>query len=273
MPGDDPPDRDFLLDVVRRAPMLAALRRESLTPRDLRERLDVSKSTAHRNTTSLAERGLLRKSDGEYALTELGRSVADVVATFETDVETTLRLAPLLDAVSGIDPPCPVDAFTDATVTTTEQGDPFGPLARFVSLIDETDWFRMADSYAIAPAYIDEVQGRVLDGLEAEVVERPAVLEDIMENYPRRCVRLCGSEFFTIKLLEGLPFGLVILDDRIGVGIRDPDTGTPHTFVDTGADEAREWAETMFESYWDEATHLDHFTPKALGEAIEAQAE
>jgi predicted transcriptional regulator len=266
-------DRELLLEIVKRAPMLVALREESLSPRDLQERLDVSKSTVHRNATSLADRGLLRKSDGEHTLTGFGQEVADVVSTFEADMETTVRLAPMFDAISGTDPPCPIDAFADATVTSTVQGDPFGPLARFVSLLGETDSLRMAASYAIAPAYIDEIQGRVLDGLEAKVIERPEVAEDIMENYPRKCVRLCGSKYFTLKLLDDLPFGLVILDHRIGVGVRDPRTGTPRAFVDTDADQAREWAETVFDSYWSEATRLDHFNPKELREVIEAQAE
>lgn len=272
MVGDEAIDRDFLLEVVRRAPMLAALREESSSPRDLQERLGVSKSTAHRNATSLAERGMLRKSDGEHTLTEFGRAVSDVVAAFEEDMETTVRLGPMLEAVSGTDPPCPIEAFADATVTSTDHGDPFSPLARFVSLVQETDTLRMADSYAIAPAYIDEIQGRVLDGLEAAVIERPEVTEDIMENYPRRCVRLCASEFFTLKLLDDLPFGLVILDHRIGIGVRDPETGRPRAFVDTDANEAREWAETLFDSYWNEATRLNRFNPKALSEAIETEA-
>ena len=273
MAGDEPLDREFLLEVVKRAPMLTALREEALSPRDLTARLDVSKSTTHRNATSLTERGLLTKSDGKHMLTESGRRVADVVSRFESDMGTIIRLTPLLDAVAGIQPPFPIDAFADATVTSTTRGDPFGPLARFVSLVSETDSFRMADSHAIAPAYIDEIQGRVLDGLEADVIERPEVAEDIMEHYPRRCVRLCGSEHFSLKLHHDLPFGLVILDDRIGVGVRDHRTGTPRAFVDTDARKAREWAKVVFDSYWHEGTSLDHFTPKELREVIEAHAE
>lgn len=269
MEGDETVDREYLLEVVRRAPMLAALREESMTPRDLEHRLGISKSTRHRNTTSLTDRGILEKSDGEYRLTESGRAVADVVATFETDMQTTIRLAPMFDAVSDSLPGCPTDVFADATVTTTDQGDPFGPLARFVSLVRETDSLRMMDSYAIAPTYIDEVHGRILDGLHTEVIERPDVANDIMEHYPRKCVQLCASEFLTMKLFDDLPFGLVILDDRVGIGVRDDETHVPRAFVDTDASEARDWAETLFETHWSEAVPLRRFNPKALQEAIE----
>lgn len=270
MTGDESIDRNLLLEVVRQAPMLAALREEPMDRHDLMQHLNISKSTSHRNANSLAERGILRKSNGEHTLTEFGQAVADVVVTFEKDMETIVRLAPVFEAISSTNLPWPIDAFADATVTTADRGDPFGPLARFVSLVSETDSLRMADSYAIAPTYIDEIHGRVLDGLETEVIERPEVAEDIMENYPKKCVQLCASDFLKMWIHDDLPFGLVILDHRIGIGVRAPEMGVPRAFVDTEANEAREWAETVFESYWDEATELEGFNPRALSETIEA---
>lgn len=272
MVEDAHPPRDLLIEVVRRAPMITALREEPLDRRDLEQRLEISKSTAHRNTTSLAERGLVERTDGKYKLTELGEAVAEVVATFEADMGTTVRLAPLFDAVAGIQPRCPIHAFSDATVTTANQGDPFGPLARFVALVQETDTLQMLDSYAVAPTYIDDIHGRVLEGLETKVIERPDVAEDIIENYPQKCVELCASEFLTMRLHDELPFGLVIMDSRIGIGVRDPNTGAPRAFVDTDDPEGRGWAATLFESYWCDATRLRRFNPKALREAIESDA-
>ena len=273
MAGDEPVDRELLLEVVRRAPMLAALREEAMTRRSLEDHLGVSNSTVHRNTRSLAERGILTKSNGEHTLTEFGRAVADAVTTFEADIRATTRLSPLLEVVADTVPRCPTDVFADATVTTTSTGDPFAPLARFISLVRETDSLCMADSYAIAPTYIDEIHGRILDGLETKVIERPDVAADIIENYPRKCVQLCASEYLTMKLHDDLPFGLVILDGRIGIGIRDAESGVPRAFVDTEANGAREWAEAVFESYWSEATQLHRFNPTGLEEAIESEAE
>lgn len=270
MINDAPPHRDLVGEVVRRAPMLAALREGSLDRRGLQERLDISKSTAHRNITSLAELGLVERSDGEYKLTGFGEAVAEAVATFEAEMRTTVQLEPLFDAVAGVRPQCPIDAFSDATVTTADRGDPFGPMARFVSLIKETETLRMFDSYAVAPTYMDEIHGRVLDGLETKVIERPDVAEDIMENYPRKCVELCASEYLTMRLHDELPFGLVVLDSRIGVGIRDSNTGAPRVLVDTDDFEARAWAKSLFETYWRDATRLPRFNPKALREAIES---
>lgn len=263
---------DLRIEVVKRAPMIAALRESALDRRALEERLGISKSTVHRNTTSLADLGLIVRSDGEYKLTEFGEAVAEVVATFEAGIQTTVRLAPLFEVISDIRPRCPIEAFSDATVTTSDSGDPFGPLARFVSLVQETETLRMFDSYAVAPTYMDEIHGRVLDGLTTEVIERPDIALDIMENYPRKCVELCASEFLTMRLHDALPFGLVVFDSRIGIGIRDQVSGTPRAFIDTDTPEARAWGEELFESYWSEATRLDRFNPKALREAVDSEA-
>ncbi|MWG36823.1 helix-turn-helix transcriptional regulator [Halomarina oriensis] len=270
MRGDLPNGSDLLLEVVKQAPMIAALREGALDRRTLQHRLDVSKSTAHRNTTTLAEWGLLERVEGSYKLTEFGEVVAEIVATFEADMQTAHRLTPLFEVVSGVQPQCPVEAFSGATVTTAERGDPFGPLARFVSLVEETETLRMYDSYAVAPTYMDDIHGRVLDGLVTEVIEQPDIALDIMENYPRKCVELCASEFLRMRLHDSLPFGLVIFDSRIGIGVRDRESGVPRAFIDTDTPAARTWAETIFESYWSEATRLNRFHPKALREAIDA---
>lgn len=268
MVDDAHPPRDLIIEVVKRAPMVAALQEGQLDRRDLERRLEMSKSTIHRNTTSLAELDLIARTDGQYELTEFGAAVAGVLATFEADMRTTVRLAPLFEAVAGIQPRCPIDAFSDATVTTTDRGDPFGPLARFVSLVNETETLRMVDSYAVAPTYIDEIHGRVLDGLETKVIERPDVAEDIIKNYPTKCVELCASEFLAMRLHDELSFGLVILDSHVGVGVRDAKAGVPRAFVDTDDSAVRAWAETLFESYWSDATRLQRFNPQALREAI-----
>lgn len=268
MDGDRSIDRDLLLEVVRRSPVLVVLREGPTDRRGVEDRLGISKSASNRNLRSLEERGMVHRTDGEYALTDFGRAIADAVASFEFEVETTVRLEPIFGSVSDVDPPCPLDALDDATVTSATEGDPFGPLARFVDLVRETDTLSMMDSYAIAPTYIDEIYGRVLDGMETRVIERPEVAADVMEHYPRKCVRLCASEYLTMGLDEDLPFGLAILDDRIGIGVRDPETGRPRAFVDTDSPEAREWARAVFEARWADAAPLERFNPSGLEEAV-----
>ena len=259
---------DLLIDLIRHSPMLEALQGESLDRRELEQQLDISRATSHRHTKALTEKGLLRRSDGEFALTEPGEVVADTVTTFGTNARTALCLAPVLGAVHDTAPGFDVEAFADATVTSAEHGDAYGPMTRFVSLLGETETLRGFDTFSIAPTYMEEFQQRILDGMETEVIDPPAVTENVMDNYPERCVQVCVSEYFVLWLHDDLPYGLVIFDDRVGIGVRDPDTRTLRAFVDTDSAAAREWAEAVYESYKQEAIRLEHFTKKGLREAM-----
>lgn len=128
--------------------------------------------------------------------------------------------------------------------------------------------FRGFDTASVAPTYMDEFHHRILDGMETEIIDSPEVAEDIMDNYPEKCVQVCVSEYFTHWLHDNLPFGLVIFDDRIGIGVRDADSRMPQAFVDTDSPVAREWAEAVYESYKEESIRLERFTKKGLREAM-----
>ena len=266
--GCDASDSDLLSRLIRCSPVLEAVRKESLDRREIEAQLDISNSTSHRYTRSLGDLGLIEKSHGRFDLTELGEPVADVVATFERDVAATLRLAPLLEAVCDTTPPCPITAFTDATVTTAERGDSYSHVNRFITLVTETNTLCGLDIDCIAPFYIDELTQRVLAGMEIEAIDFPDVLEETMDNYPYVCAKVCVNGGFTPWLHVDLPFGLAIFDNRVGIGVRDPSGRRLQIFVDTDSPAVREWAEAVYDSYKDEAIRLERFTKKELREAM-----
>lgn len=53
----------------------------------------------------------------------------------------------------------------------------------------------------------------------------------------------------------------MILDDRVGIGGYDEETGTMRVFVDTDAAVAREWAERVYAVYRARSTPSDEGTP------------
>lgn len=265
-----PSDPDGFLELVRRAPMLEALRDHPLDRQDLEERLDISRATSHRFTRWLGDRELIERIDGEFHLTELGQAVTATVTSFKSDVTTAFQLAPVLETLDDTRPPLPLEAFSDAVVTTPASGDPHGPMTRYASLVRETTMLRGINTWAIAPTYMDEIQERILDGMETDLIDPRPVVEDIMENYPERCVEVCVSGHLTIRLHESLPFGLVLFDDRIGIAVRDPETNSLSAFIDTDSPVAREWAESVYETYKEESILLENFTKKGLRKALAA---
>lgn len=259
-------EQAVLAELVQRSPVLAALSAGPLDRRDLEERLDVSRATSHRITRSLEARGMIERVDGAFRLTELGEVARAAVDRFETEVTVAVRLAPVVEAVADV-APLPLAAFADARETRADRGDPHAPVVRFVDLVRETGTLRGFDTWSLAPTYMGEVQERILDGMRAELVDPLAVVEDVMEHYPEKCVEVCVSGNLDIWLHDSLPFGLAIFDERVGVAVIDPGTGTLRTFVDTDDRVARGWAETVFETYRDEAVFLEDFTKRGLQEA------
>lgn len=263
-----PSDPDGFLELLRRAPTLEALRDGPLDRRDLEARLDVSRATSHRLTRWLGDRGLIERVDGEFRLTDLGRAVSASITEFKADVTTAFLLAPVVEALDETQPPLPLAAFRDAVVTTPGDGDPYAPMNRYVALVRETSTLRGCNTWAIAPTYMDEIQDRILDGMETDLVDPVSVVEDVMENYPERCVEVCVSGNLTIRLHDSLPFGLAIFDDRVGIAVRDPETTALVAFVDTDDPVAREWADAVYRTYVGESVRLEQFTRKGLRDAL-----
>lgn len=263
-----PSDPDGFLELIRRAPMLEALRERPLDRRDLEERLDISRATSHRFTRWLGEHGLIERADGEFQLTELGRAVTAALTDFKTETGTAFQLAPVLEASAESGHPIPLAAFGDAVVTRSDTGDPHAPMTRYVSLVQQTSTLRGFDTWAIAPTYMGEIQERILDGMQTELIDPRPVVEDVMDNYPERCVEVCVSGNLTIRLYESFPFGLALFDDRLGIAVRDPETNALTAFVDTDSPAAREWAEAVYDTYEARSTLLESFTKKGLREAL-----
>ncbi|MFP8958695.1 helix-turn-helix transcriptional regulator [Natrialbaceae archaeon A-CW3] len=264
-------ETDELIQVLRHRHVFAELQKEALERRQLEDRLGVSRATSHRYVRALEDLGLLEKTGGRYVLTDLGADIAATVATFETEVSARLRLAPMVDVMGDVTPQVDIAAFEDATVTSIEYGDPFAPLTRFISLVQETETLRGINTCRIAPTYMDEFQERILDGMQTELIDLPRILEDIMERYPEKCVQVCVSENLGLWIHENrgsLPFGLVLFDDRIGIGLFDTAKGTVEAFIDTDEPAAIEWGTAVYAQYQLESSQLENFTKKGLQNAI-----
>lgn len=267
--ANDPGDLDLLIDLLRRSPLLEELRGDSVDRAELQDRLAVSRSTSHRHTRLLGELGVIEKTNGEFQLTASGKLLADATSRFKQEVTSALQLAPVLATIQDAPEEIDIGAFAGATVTSAEHGDPYSPVARFVALVRETETLRGFDMDAIAPLYMDEIQQRIVDGMETEDIGRPEVTKDALEGYPEKCIDACASGYLTVQLHDDLPFALALFDERVGIGVCEDDTRNLRVFVDTDDPEVREWAETVYEAYEAEAILLEEFTHRGFREATE----
>lgn len=264
-------DQEVLVEVLRNSPTLQALSRRPLDRRELERRLDVSNKTAYRVTRSLEDSNLIEKSDGRYAITAAGAEILEAVATFEANVQTAVRLGPVLRALRESDALVDLDAFTDATVTTSA-GYTHSPRNRFLELVDETETLRGVNPPDILPFYLGDIQQRLAEGMEFENILRPEFVAEQLAEYPDRAIETCNRPNVTVCLHDDLWYSLVLFDTRIGIGVPDPNTWTVRAFVDTDSPAARTWAESVYESYRAEAVLLPRFDPVTLQRVLEEES-
>lgn len=260
-------DVDLLIDVLRRSPLLEELQRDTLNRRQLQDRLGISRATSHRYTRLLGDLGLVEKSNGEFRLTDSGRLLTDTIVDFKRDAQTALQLTPLLDAVRNAPVEIDIEAFADATVTNTEHGDPHSPVVRFIKLVRNSDSLRGFDIDTIAPLYMDEIQQRIVRGMETDVIAVPEVSEEILHNYPDKCTAACASSHLTVRLHGDLPFGLALFDERVVIAVCVPETRQLQVCVDTCSPAVRKWAEDVYEAYKTESVRMEQFTREGFAVA------
>ncbi|WP_254767913.1 helix-turn-helix transcriptional regulator [Salinilacihabitans rarus] len=242
-------DTDELVDVVRHRALLEVLFEAPLDRRDLEDRLGVSRATSHRFTRWLDERDLAERADGRFALTGKGQAYADAILHFERDLRAATTLAPLLESICEAHREFVVAPFADGTVTTATPGDPYAPVTRFAELLEGSDAFRGFNTTHVIPPALDDAFGRPFEGVDAELVSPPEVVESLVRTDPERLRGESGSGHLTLRTREALPYGLAVFDDRVGVAGYDEDTGAMRVFVDSDSAIARGWAERVFESY------------------------
>jgi predicted transcriptional regulator len=241
-------DTDRLGDIVRHGPVLEALRQAPLDRGEIEERLDVSRATSHRFTRWLDEHGFVEKVDGRFQLTGAGEAVADEVLRFEANVQTVHRMAPLLATICKDHQEFVVEPFVDATVTVAKPDDPYQPVERFLSLVDESDTFRGFNTTHMAPLVLGEFHQRVFENTDTEIIYLPHIVEKLVEAYPTQARAAIESGHLTLRTREELPYGLAIFDERVGIGGYDASTGQMEVFVDTESPIAREWAQRVYAS-------------------------
>ncbi|MWV64005.1 transcriptional regulator [Halorubrum sp. JWXQ-INN 858] len=250
-------DTGTLGDIVRHGPLLEALRAEPLDRREIEARLDVSRATSHRFTRWLDERGFVERVDGRFRLIGRGEAVADELLRFEANVRTVHRLAPLLDLICEDHQEFVIEPFVDARVTLAEPEDPYQPVERFVSLLNESKTFRGFNTTHMAPLALGGFHHRIFEETDTEIIDLPRIVEKLLETYPERAREAIDRGHLTLRTRDDLPYGLAIFDERVGIGGYDEATGLMQVFVDTDEPIACEWADRVYVSVKADSEPLD----------------
>lgn len=269
-------DREVLTTAIERQSVLSAIADEPHHRKELQEELDISKTTCHRIIRRFDNMGLLRRTERGYTLTELGKVVNTQVHEFESAIRTAYRLGPLAEQYEGTDIDFRFDLFRDATITSPEPGNPYPFIDRTLELFKESNTIRVIDcNPLVPPVYVEQMLEIALEtGMQGEFIVTEEIALGNMKQFPELQRKVAESEETSgeYRVYDDIPFGMALYDDHLDIRVYDEKTGTPTLYADTDDPAALEWAESVYEEYYEKsepAQSLEDFPDWAPDEGIQ----
>lgn len=250
-------NQEFLLEVVRRAPLLNVLRSEPADTSELSAAVDMSRSTIHRATDSLVNHDVLHRSNGKYELTGFGEVIAENMDVFGKRVCTALSLKQFLNSIEMDGDGISVEHFAGAKITRRKARRPHATIHRITQLIRNSDRVRMF-STVISPVYVDVAYGEMMDGMEIQSIFDREVIEIMLSEYPEKAYETIQTGNFDVYAHEGLPFELFLFDDTMGMAAHN-ENGNAQVLIECDDPTACEWAEDLYAKHLAQAEPLTTF--------------
>lgn len=252
-------DVEFLARSEHRVTALVAMAEQPRSKDELRALTDASPSTVGRMLREFEARHWITREGHRYGATQLGTVVAARIQDLIDELETERRLRAVWQWLPPASDGFAIEMLSDAVITTATADSPYGPVNRFRTLLEGTERFRFVGfDVALLEPCKDELRRRITGGMHAVIIDPPSVARYILSTYRDHCAEPLQSGNLTVLLHEDLPpYGISIFDDRIAISGYNSDNGTVQTLIDTDAPDAREWAESTFESFRREARPLE----------------
>ncbi|WP_255152509.1 helix-turn-helix transcriptional regulator [Halorarius halobius] len=246
----------FLARSETRPAVLQALEEGATTRRELRERVDASRSTVSRSLDRMVEFGWVLDGNGSYRLTPLGRHAAATFAEARESFETAARLAPLLGRVpAGAFDLSPAD-LADAEVTTATAMEPLAPIERVTEIRADSETVRELSS-VVARNSAEQVVARADAGdTDHELVLTADLVASLTDSSDYGDAFEATRDAVDVYVYDGeFPFLLTLLDDRVAFGVVSADD-TPEALVESTDPEVYAWAESTYRDYREAADPL-----------------
>ena len=251
-PGTGPErTQEFLLEVIRRRPLLRSLRSGPASTGDILDSVDMSRSTVHRALNSLTDYGLVEESGDEYRLTSVGNIVSRGAETFGSRTATALSLDQFLNSINGQAESIPVEHFTDATVVRRKARQPHATIHRIIEFIEQSESLRMF-STVLSPVYVDVGYREMMDGMEIDAIFDEELIDLILTEYPEKAYETISTGNFDVYAHSGLPFELFIAEEKVGMAAHNCN-GNAEILVECRDPAAVEWAESLYARHLSDA--------------------
>jgi len=135
-------DIAYLTRSVHRVEVLEALTEGPKYRSDLPALTGVSRSTIRRTIREFESRNWIRRDGHQYETTQLGAIVSQALGELLARVELERSLREVWEWLPDERDGFTVEMCADAVVTVAEPTDPYAPISRFETLLEDTETFR-----------------------------------------------------------------------------------------------------------------------------------
>ncbi|KTG11222.1 hypothetical protein AUR64_04655 [Haloprofundus marisrubri] len=248
---------EIMAAVARRGNVLRALD-EGTRKAELVTQLSVSRSTVDRAIRELEGQGLVERTDNGYRRTLAGELVLTEYDSF------TSRLDGIVESLDALDTLHPNTEFetaflNGADVVYAEKHSPHEPVTRYGEVVSGANRVR-AIGPAVLPQQVEIYHDRITDeGMSAQLALSEAVVERLVSVYDERLQEALSTGRLHIRQTSSTPpYSLVCAEMPTGPKVSAllyGDTGA-YAFIGNDSSAAVEWAESVFEKWWTEATAM-----------------
>lgn len=241
--------REILSIVSKRDEILHAIADGTVTKRQLKERVSVSRSTIDRAIKNLEEKRILKRSGDSYEFTPYGklihteyRRTTDRVSTF-TAAKDLLQYLP----ANQILPP---EVFADATLFIAESPNPDSPRTRFEDRIRRAETVVGLSSTVTSRNMVFFSNQILIDNLKSLIFLKDTAVEHLKKTHPEKLRMIHSVDHAIVQPVEEVPsFSITVIDwTESWIGIYD-EHGHLKGFITTGSPAAVQWSQQQLLSY------------------------
>lgn len=207
-------DTDEVIDAVSsRASVIECLMDGPKYNRDLRDELDVSRSTAYKAISELEDFGLARRGDDGYELTNLGKILFEQYQQFYSSAEAICDAGRLL-AELPFKTDLPFEFLEAADVYRATRYAPNRPIHEIERIVTESSKVK-GTAPVVLPSYVDLFSQQLAAGeLEVELLWERPVFEYMRNDYEAAFREAVESGNLSLTVTDDeLPFALLLIEE------------------------------------------------------------
>jgi predicted transcriptional regulator len=243
---EDHRDIDSLADTLRkRAPLLSLLADSPRDQRDLRDELNVSRSTVYKSLQELREADLVAERDGRYELTGFGRLAWK---RHDDHVARLHRLAVGRGLIETLpdDRPIPLSLFERGQITVPGRHAPERPLDQLTDTGGHADHLRVLSPSGMPRLFSDIHENVDANEQTATIITEADAISRLRSGYDRFEAAIATDGLEIRRVNEQLPYAIVLFDAEV-IGLFGYEDGLLVGAAFSSDADAIAWGERVFE--------------------------